>query len=463
MIAALAKLKGRLRDLMAPGGMARAVALLVAGTALGHAITAMALPILTRIYSPDDFSVLAIFASMVTLASVIACLRLEIAIPLPEEESEAVNLLLLALLSAVGVATVCACFAWTVPHLMAGLIGRPDVQQYIWLLPVAVLLAGICSAMQYWHIRTKAFSTVAKSKVLQTSSAAATQLGFAAAAGGSSAGLIAGYNANLLAGALMLTLALRKSRRVWGAVSCASRNALWTTLCAYARYPKYSTWEALANTGGIQIPVLMIAALGSGPETGYLLLAMTVIQAPLALVGGAIAQVYLSHAAERHRQGSLAAFTVEILGRLNRVGVGPLLALGIISPSLFPLAFGSEWGRAGELVAWMTPWFALQFLASPVSMALHITGQQKIAMVLQLGSLVVRVASVALAAVFFRAGLSEVYALSGAVVYAIYLWAVLWCVRADLGELRIRARASLPSVAGWSVAALLPATILQWV
>lgn len=67
----------------------------------------------------------------------------------------------------------------------------------------------------------------------------------------------------------------------------------------------------------------------------------------------------------------------------------------------------------------------MQFLASPVSMALHVTGHQGVALKLQVIGLVVRVGAVVAAAEWAPEQLGEVYALSGLVFYAAYLGTVL--------------------------------------
>ena len=63
--------------LVGQGGFLRAVLVLVGGTAFAHAITALALPILTRLYSPADFSTLAVFSSLLSIVAVAACFRFD--------------------------------------------------------------------------------------------------------------------------------------------------------------------------------------------------------------------------------------------------------------------------------------------------------------------------------------------------------------------------------------------------
>ncbi|MDN5512754.1 MAG: translocase, partial [Acinetobacter sp.] len=83
----------------AQGGFLKAVSILVGGTVFAQGIAVISLPILTRIYSPKDFSLFAVYASLLMILSVASCLRFEIAIPIPKEDSEATDLILLALIS----------------------------------------------------------------------------------------------------------------------------------------------------------------------------------------------------------------------------------------------------------------------------------------------------------------------------------------------------------------------------
>jgi O-antigen/teichoic acid export membrane protein len=126
-----------------------------------------------------------------------------------------------------------------------------------------------------------------------------------------------------------------------------------------------------------------------------------------------------------------------------------------LSPLLFGLVFGTEWQRAGWLVVWMTPWFMLQFLAVPVSMALHVTGHQRAALKLQLAGLALRVASVWVMAKWQEGLISEAYAASGAMFYLAYMIVILTAVRASGRNVLIGIRRGLAACALWTLAAAL--------
>jgi len=104
------------------GGFVRSVGVLVGGTAFAQALTVLALPLVTRLYTPFDFSVLAVFVSILSIISVAACLRLEIAIPLPESDEDAANLLALALCACSVVSALTGIVVWWFPSQIVNLV-----------------------------------------------------------------------------------------------------------------------------------------------------------------------------------------------------------------------------------------------------------------------------------------------------------------------------------------------------
>lgn len=428
-------------------GFVRAVSVLVGGTVVAHGISALILPIVTRLYTPHEFSMLAVFSSLAAIISVSSCLRFDVAVALPEDDGDAANVLALAITCAALISAVLAILVLGAPGSVATWLNQPDLAPYLWLLPLGVLFASSHSALQFWFVRRKAFHSIARTRIVQSSIAGGTQVG-SGSAGLGPLGLIAGLVLNHGAGCIGLGYRLVSlERQLLGSISW---NRIRGMFGAYAMFPKFSTFEALSNSAGIQLPIIMIAALAVGPEAGYLLLAMQVMQIPTALIGTAIGQVYISRAPDEFRAGRLGDFTADVFGGLVKSGVGPLIFVGIASPSVFAILFGIEWGRAGNLVSWMTPWFVMQFLAVPISMALHVTGRQRTALVLQLLGLAFRVTTVFGASKLAVGAISEVYALSGFVFYLLYLVVVLRVTCARGTEIAGRIGDSIPMVAAWT-------------
>jgi O-antigen/teichoic acid export membrane protein len=394
---------------------------LVGGTALAQALSILVLPIITRLYTPEDFSVLAAFTSIVSMISVISCLRFEIAIPIPKKEGHALGLFVLSLISTVLVSLLLI----VAIYFFSDQLNRATNDQligYQWIIPIAVFISGLYGALQYLATRDKAFILIAKTRVGQalTSSGAQVCLGLLGIA---PFGLLFGFILSIGSGVVALA---RHFIKTWLArVESIRFRKLLLILYSYRRYPKYSVLEAFANTGSVHFPILIIAYYALGEEAGFLLLAMKLLSAPMTLIGRSVSQVYLSEAPERYINGQLVGFTYKVIWSLVKVSALPLLCIAIISPFIIPIILGDNWSRAGILITYMTPWFFMQFITSPVSMSLHITNNQKSALILQVIGLILRVASVIFAAYYFNDYISEFYAISGFIFYTIFLTVVL--------------------------------------
>lgn len=399
-----------------------ALSVLVGGTAFSRALMILSLPLLTRLYTPEHFKLLAVYVSLLGILSVAACLRFEVAIPMPKHDYEAVNLLALSLFFSFLTSSIIAFLVFTFPNSIIFLIKQPELKPYLWLLPVGIFSTGCYNALQYWATRKKDFSAVALTRMTQAVGGVGTQLilGWGKIL---PLGLLLGHM--ISSGAGVINLGRRTLRNEFIVLKKINLRNMRRIFCSYSRYPKFSTLEALANTTGIQLPIVIIGALTIGPEAGFLMLAMKAMQMPLSLVGSSVAQVYLSSAAEQYRSECLEQYTSKTLVRLINIGVGPLIFVGFVAPYVFAILFGDEWRRAGELVAWMTPWFILQFIASPISMVMLVQDRQRAFLMLTVFGLFLRTSTIILVSRINQQWLSESYAVSGAIFYGICFYVFL--------------------------------------
>jgi O-antigen/teichoic acid export membrane protein len=399
------------------GSFSRAVAVLAGGTVFAQGLVFLAMPALTRLYTPLHFESLAVFSSLVSFLGVAACLRFNVAIPLPNDDTDAADLLFLSLISAVIFSlllglTLFVCGTWVTTAFSYKALGP-----YLWMLPLALLFAAVYDSLQYWATRKKRFVLVTKTRMTRSIGGVGTQLTIGALAP-SAFGLLLGQLVYYGLGVVGIVRSVLLCDR--SAFSSMRLNRVVRTARAYERYPRLSVPESLLNTAGTELPVILIAAVTVGPEAGFLSLAMRALGAPMALIGSAIAQVYFVESPAKYREGTLFQFTNSVMVRLLMWGGLPLIVLGATAPVTFPVAFGSQWERAGELAAWLTPCFVLQLIASPVSMVLHVTGQLSLATKLQVLGAAIRIGAVTAAACYSPTYVGEVFAVTSAIYYGLY-------------------------------------------
>ncbi|MGG4605773.1 lipopolysaccharide biosynthesis protein [Paenalcaligenes sp. Me131] len=398
------------------------MSLLVSGTAIGQLITVLSLPVLTRIYGPESFAILAVYVSALSLLTVIAGMCFEYAIPLPQSDRIAAALCSISVISVLLFTILSSVFVWVLPEAINSLTDH-KIHDYLWLLPIGIFCIGIYNSLQYWSTRKRKIKLIAKTRVTQSIIGTTIKLGCGFLMNGWTAGLILGQLISQGSGFLSLGHSLYKND--WTIFKNLKFKHLRLAAKRYAKFPKLVTLESFSNTAGIQVPIILIAYYAAGPEVGYLMIAIQLLSIPMSLIGRSVSQVYLAEGSDRYHKGELEKFTKRTMLNLAKISAPPLLLLAIFSPFATPIILGNEWVKTGILITWMTPWFFMQFITSPVSTSLYITNNQLAALLLQIGGLVLRVGFVFIAVIYNKSLIPEFYAVSGFVFYLLYFFIVL--------------------------------------
>ncbi|HEU4965036.1 MAG TPA: GNAT family N-acetyltransferase [Bacilli bacterium] len=344
--------------------MVRNIGVLAGGTVFSQGLLIVVSPLLTRLYTPEDFGMLAVYISMLSLLLVVASWLYEQAIPLPAAEEDALHLLLLSLLLVGGTAMLTALGVWWFGDEMAAWGQVPALQPYLWLLPLSLLGAGAYQALNQWAVRREAFRLVTKTRLQQSVGAVTTQVGLGLLSG--PLGLLVGDAVSrMLGSSSLLRAAWREVRGCWEKVSWRGIRQM---VKRYRRFPLLSTWPTLLNGWLLQIPLLLLTSVHGAQVVGLYALAQRVLGLPIGVIGGAVSQVYMAEAARRvqrepERMPQLFWGTVK---HLALIGLPLLLVLAVAAPWCFGWVFGEEWRESGEYVRLMSLLFYLQFLSIPI-------------------------------------------------------------------------------------------------
>lgn len=363
----------RLLDRLPGGRFTRSVAVLAGGTVLGQAIVIAVSPILTRLYTPADFGTLGVFASLLGLMAAITSLRYELAIPLPEKDEDAAALVVLSLAIIPVSAFAVGLGTWIFRADIARWTNAPDLAPYIWLLPLGMALFGFYQVFTYWAIRKKAFAGIARTKLNQGVAMVITQLSLFAFA---PLGLLMGQVAGSAAGGG--TLAALAARHDHTAFRATGIHRMLRMASRYRRFPQVSAISGLVNTGGMVLPILLLAAAFGPFIAGQFALVQRVVALPMNLVGGAVAQVYFGEgaAALRTSPSTLYGLFFRASRQLAMFAIAPMLVLLVAGPWLFIFVFGREWVSAGHFARLLAPMVAVQLVASPLSQTLNVLERQ---------------------------------------------------------------------------------------
>jgi O-antigen/teichoic acid export membrane protein len=332
-------------------------------------------PILTRLYTPEEFGVLAVFASIIGVVFAFIAGRYEMAIPLPDREEQAASLtvagyivvLFLSLISGIGL--------FFGGQQIVQWTNTPNLEPYLWLIPVGLVGAGTYQVLNYWAVRHKAYSVIARTKVTQNAARVGSQVSIGLLSSGP-LGLLVGEVLGRVGG--VGSLALFTIRETMSEFKTVSARGVVKAARRYRRFPMLAAPSALLNKASTNLPALLFASIFSPAVAGWFALSQRVIGLPVWLVSQAVSQVYLGEAAEIRQKSpaELRGLFIRLSALLLAVGLIPALALGAFGDVIFSFVFGADWTEAGQYAEYLSVAFLAQIIVVPLSMTLNILEQQ---------------------------------------------------------------------------------------
>ncbi len=369
------KLRTALASKLPPGSFIRNVVTLMTGTTFAQVLMILVAPILTRLYSPEDFGVFALYTSILGIIAVVACWRYELAIVLPEKDEDAANLLVLSICICFGMAVLTLILVVLFRYPLANLLGAPELAPWLWFMPLSLIALGLFKAFNYWSTRRKQFRRLAARTITQSTVMAAAQIGTGvlypvASAGGLIGGALIGQLT--ATGRLAWQIARDEGKQIKFNIKGIKR-----VLNRYRRFPIYDSWSGLLNTTSTMLPALLLGYFFTPAVVGYYALGHSVLAMPMSVVGGSIAQVFFPRANEAQRKGDLDHLTLDMFQSLLAIGFVPILLITIVAPDLFAVIFGVRWWTAGEYVRWLSLWLLFVFISSPLSTMYAVMERQR--------------------------------------------------------------------------------------
>lgn len=357
------------------GNVFRGMLTLVMGAGLARIVGLASIPILTRLYSPEDYGVLAIYTSIVAVLVPILTLRYVTAIPLPKTDAMAFNLFMLCvkliLVGTLLISLVLGFFGETV----LGWFSMQEFAYLWWLIAIGVMGTATYELFSLWATRKKNYKIIAKTQFTQSLTGNVVKIGL---------GLLSLKPLGLVIGQLIAQS---------GGVGSLFKNAykdfkkLYPSLNTkkqkfVAKYYQDFPWFRLPSQFlmvlSTQAPILMMSSLYDKESTGQLSLAMMALAMPIGLIGGAMSKAYYAEVAAlgKNNISRIKEVTFSIQKKLFAIGLPITVIVMLLAKPIFSLVFGENWIVAGGFAAALAPFILLQFTSSPLVQALNVVGSQ---------------------------------------------------------------------------------------
>jgi len=346
---------------------------LVFGTSFAQALLVCASPILTRIYTPDDFGVFTLFFSVIMIFSAIINLRYELAITLPEDENDAINLCALAFIINCTISLIVFLCIIIFHTPISNIFNNGKIDTWLYFIPLAVFLIGLFNILNYFNIRKENYKEISKATVLKSISTLCAQLIIGVVKVGP-AGLIIG---NMFGNAIA-NIKLFKSFMTIDIYKVVSKKNMYKLMYRYKNFPKYSVWSILSNKLAYHINDILISLFFSLASLGFYSIIQRVLALPSSLLGTSVSQVFLQKGTEEKKEkGNIKNIFSQTITKMFLFAI-PFFGLSfVVVEDIFSFVFGKNWAIAGEYAKILIPFFFIRFIVVSVSTTEVIMEKQK--------------------------------------------------------------------------------------
>lgn len=380
------------------GSFARSLAILSSAAVIQNALVLAASPILSRLFTPNEFGVAGLIYALAAMPITAASAHYYLAVTQTGKRVEWINVSALSLFF-ISLASLLAAIIALIVHfdlLSVGDIGG-QLGGLIFLVPASIFLESSLPVGRIWELRRANYRSLFRNRLIETVTMIVVQV-VAGVLGVGAVGLIVGRMLGMGAAYFHAFFGIirdigRSGRRVLrvGKMKQLARR--------YWRFPAYTTPAELLASLSRQIPPLFLAAHFSVESVGFYWLANRVLERPALLFGREISRVLLQHLADNQDRGkatpTLLTKTTLILAALS---LPPFVLVIIFGPWIFAGLFGEAWIHAGDYARWMSLVSFAQLIALPSRTAALFNGLQGAQALLEIVRVLAGAAAIAIAA-----------------------------------------------------------------
>lgn len=355
---------------------------LLMGSGLAQFITVIISPVLTRIYTPDEFGIFTMFTSIILILGPLSALKLENAIVI--EKNNKARLWLIALcFNLVAIISIISLIIIILFGKEILILLNVDTF-YLWVLytvPIGVAFTGINIVLLSIANYYGDYRLIAKNNVQRSIIVGASQIVYPflwSIANGLIVGQILGrllVNFKLIQNYKEITIRSYKSFSIFKAKILVKRHK---DLILYA-----SSQSFMNNLVRNSIPFVLLIIF-SQAVVGLYGLAFKIIELPFSMINNELRKVFLKQFSEMNNVKMKHELRMLLSKSTLLLLFGSLLLslpLYFMLPGLFESIFGVEWSLAGIFASYLLFWNIARLSATPSLVLLQVIKKQRIVLI----------------------------------------------------------------------------------
>ncbi|MDN7124513.1 oligosaccharide flippase family protein [Pseudidiomarina sp. 1APP75-32.1] len=381
-------MKRYIQKIIPKSHVGRSVLVLMSGTAMAQAITAVSMPIVTRLYTPEMIGAISVYLSFFSFWLTLLTWRYESALIVTENIEESHHLFRLGCLIVILMALLAIPVLGSLQY--TGVLGFDVLPSWSVLVAFLSLLGfGLYMLYRSWLLRLQETRTISLSAVARSGANALTRV----MTGALNFGVSGLFFAEVLGSWFALAAVRKRTLKLLGGDTPTwSMGKMRAAAWKYRKFVQYELPSTLINQLSLALPVPIVGAIYGAEAAGWFGLARLLYAIPNNQIGKSVGDVFQMALGNYLRLGEVAKgerlFNKFAL-RLGLIGLVPFILAIYAAPPLVPIIFGEAWKEMGIIVKNMAPWMFMALVVGSLSRALSVLQRQELKLIYDLVSLAV--------------------------------------------------------------------------
>lgn len=354
----------------------RGMATMALGSGVAKIVGILAIPILTRIYAPEDFGTLAVYTAIVSILTPVMTLRYVLSLPLPRHDGMAFNMLVLS----VGLMLATTIFTSLMLYLYGEAIllyfSMEQIASLWWLIALGVIAGASYEILTLWATRKRNYRVIAKTNVTQSLTGSLTKI-FLGILAIKPYGLLVGQVVSQGGGTSNLL------RNFYPDFKQNWRHLRWSRIkkgfCYYRGFPYFRVPSQFLLIAAQQAPLLFVASFFGVAVAGQLAIAKMLVSMPVTFISGALAKAAYGELAsiKKNNPKEIQNVFKDVTKKLLIVSVIASISIFSLAPIILPTVLGSEWNQAGTFASYLSVYLVATIIAVPMPAFVNIFNKQR--------------------------------------------------------------------------------------
>ena len=346
------------------------------GTVFAQILPFLFYPVIARVFTPEEFGLLATLTAIFTIMSNFASGRYELGVLVAKSKQDAVNLIAVVIVLCFVVLTVIYLILQLFfADILSDTLHEPQLKKWLFICPLSAFALIVFNTYNEWCVRNGFFKKLAINKITNASAITFSKMLLGVVKVFSQGLVIGDLLGRFISAGASVFRALQQDAAAFKEISIAGMKKVAKE---FVEFPKYIMPGRLLNEIGKHLPVLLLGFYFNSAEVGYFSMTMLVVYGPVSMISFAIRDVFRQQANEEFlKKGNCRVFYLTILKNLSFIALAGAVVLMFCMPYLFSIFVGKQWNTAAYYAQILTIPILLSFVSTPLFDVLIIANKLK--------------------------------------------------------------------------------------